>query len=171
MIFLRKLHYWIKDTTFSVLNFFHKRFFQFIPLQTFMYGCCGGAVAGFNIFVYFIAYNFVLKKELVQITDQLAISAHIGAFIIAFLITFPIGFYLNMFVVFPEANRRRRIHLLRYFIVVLMCIFLNYIFIKLFVEYFGLYPTPSALLTTIIVTLVSYVLQRFFSFKKKRESF
>ena len=151
-----------------MLSYFHNRFFDFIPLQTFMYGCCGGSVAGLNIFIYFITYNFILQKQLIQLTNTLAISAHISALIIAFLVTFPIGFYLNMFVVFPKANRRRRIHLFRYFTVVLMCLGLNYIFIKFFVDYCAFYPTPSALLTTVIVTLFSYLLQRTFSFGVKK---
>ncbi|WP_454045029.1 GtrA family protein [Chryseobacterium sp. Marseille-Q8038] len=68
------------------------------------------------------------------------------------------------------ANRqteKRRIHLFRYFLVVLLCILLNYIFIKFFVEELHFYPTPSALLTTILVSIFSYVLQQVFSFKKK----
>lgn len=169
MIFFRKLHYKIKDLTVQVLSYLHKHFFDFIPLQTFMYACCGGAVAALNIFIYFITYNYILGKTLLQITDQLAISAHIAAFLIAFICTFPLGFYFNLFVVFPEANRRRRIHLLRYFMVVLMCIFLNYIFIKIFVDYWAFYPTPSALLSTVIVTLFSYLLQRTFSFGRKKQ--
>jgi putative flippase GtrA len=44
-------------------------------------------------------------------------------------------------------------------------ILLNYIFLKLFVEYFGWYATFSKGITTIIVVIYSYVSQRYFSFK------
>ena len=42
---------------------------------------------------------------------------------------------------------------------------LNYIFLKLFVEYVGLDAVLSKVLTTVIVVIFSYVSQRYFSFK------
>lgn len=168
MDLLNKLHLQAKEIIVSILDFIHGTFFTFIPIKTFRYACCGGGVALFNIFIYFISYNFIFKKQIIQITEGIAITPHIGAFIVAFLITFPLGFYLNMYVVFnKEANRKRRIHLFRYFLVVLMCILLNYILIKFFVEEIHFFPTPSALLTTVLVSVFSYVLQQVFSFRKK----
>ena len=45
------------------------------------------------------------------------------------------------------------------------CIALNYIFIKLFVEKFGFYPTVAKLFTTFIVVTFSYLTQKKFTFK------
>jgi putative flippase GtrA len=168
MILLRKLHLKFKYLVVSLLDYIRRMFFNFIPVKTFRYICCGGGVAALNIFIYFISYNFIFKKDIIQICKSLAISPHIGAFIVAFLITFPLGFYLNMYVVFnQEANRKKRIHLFRYFLVVLLCILLNYISIKFFVEELHFYPTPSALLTTVLVSIFSFIFQQIFSFKKK----
>jgi putative flippase GtrA len=47
------------------------------------------------------------------------------------------------------------------------CVLLNYIFIKLFVEHFAIYPTVAKILTTMIVVCFSYLAQRKFTFKKK----
>jgi putative flippase GtrA len=55
--------------------------------------------------------------------------------------------------------------LFRYFVLVLVCIVLNYIFIRLFVEHFHLYPTISKIITTIIVVSFSYMTQKNFTFK------
>jgi putative flippase GtrA len=49
--------------------------------------------------------------------------------------------------------------------VVLGCLILNYIFLKLFVEVFGWYPTPSKLATTVFVVAFSYFMQKYFTFK------
>jgi putative flippase GtrA len=46
-----------------------------------------------------------------------------------------------------------------------VCIVLNYVLLKLFVEQFGWYPTPSMIITTGIVVLFSYLSQRHYSFK------
>jgi len=48
---------------------------------------------------------------------------------------------------------------------VIACIFLNYFFIKLFVEQFQIYPTVSKILTTVIIVTFSYLTQKHFTFK------
>lgn len=137
-----------------------------MPLQTYRYAACGGGNTAFNILLYFIAYNFVLQKSVLHL-GPIAISAHIAAFLIAFVVTFPIGFYLSMYVVFSGSHLRRRIQFLRYFLVAVACIMLNYVFLKLFVDVLGWYPTPSMILTTFFVVVFSYLSQRHFSFQKK----
>ncbi|TKB95153.1 GtrA family protein [Pedobacter cryophilus] len=160
-----KIHLRFKKLLLSIIDAFYPLFKKLLPLQTFRYAACGGGNTAFNIFIYFIAYNFILKKEILHL-PFVAISPHIAAFIIAFFITFPIGYYLNMFVVFEGSYLKKRIQLFRYFLVVLICILLNYVFLKLFVEKFGWYPTPSMIVTTGLVIIFSYFSQRNFSFKK-----
>jgi putative flippase GtrA len=73
-----------------------------------------------------------------------------------------------MYVVFHGSYLRRRIQLVRYFAVALACIFLNYFFLKLFVDVLGWFPTPSMILTAMIVVTFSYLSQKHFSFKKEK---
>ena len=163
---LHQTHQKFKSLLLQIIDAFYPLFKKIMPLQTFRYAACGGGNTALNIIIYFVSYNFVLKKEIFHL-PFVAISPHIAAFIIAFFITFPIGYYLNMFVVFDGSYLRKRIQLFRYFLVVLICIFLNYIFLKLFVERFEWYPTPSMIVTTAIVIVFSYLSQRNFSFKQK----
>jgi putative flippase GtrA len=162
---LNRLHQLLKSGILNIIDAFYPLFKKLMPLQTFRYAACGGGNTAFNIFIYFIAYNFILKKEILHL-PFVAISPHIAAFIIAFFITFPIGYYLNMFVVFEGSYLKKRIQLFRYFLVVIICILLNYVFLKLFVEKFGWYPTPSMIVTTGLVIIFSYFSQRNYSFKK-----
>src|SRR5690606_7025567 len=140
-----------------------------MPLQTFRYAACGGANTFLDIFVYFLSYNFILAKQVVY-TPLGAISPHIAAFLLAFAVSFPVGYLLNRFIVFPGSVLRGRVQLFRYFLLVVVCIALNYVFIKLFVEHFHIYPTVSKILTTVIVVSFSYVTQKNFTFKPDRES-
>lgn len=165
---LRKLHFSIRSSVLGVIDLLHGMFFRFIPIKQFRYAACGGGNQVLNIFIYFVTYNFILKKQIFYLSF-IAISPHIAAFLIAFAITFPIGFYLNLYVVFEGSYLKRRIQLFRYFMVALLCILLNYLFLKLFVEQFGWYPTPSAMITTLIVTLLSYLLQQYYSFRRERK--
>lgn len=164
-LLMRRLHYFFKAIILRGVDLFYPIFRRFMPLQTYRYAACGGGNTAFNIFLYFILYNFVLQKEVLYV-GPVAISAHIASFLMAFCVTFPIGFYLSMYVVFSGSYLRRRVQLLRYFIVAISCIFLNYILLKLFVDGFGLYPTPSMMLTAVVVIMFSYLSQRHFSFQK-----
>ncbi len=132
--------------------------------QTFRYIACGGGNTLMDIVIYFITYNFILQKQIVH-TSLISISPYIAAFIISFLITFPTGFFLMRNIVFPGSSLRGRVQLFRYFMLVVVCVVLNYIFIKLFVEEFHFYPTVAKICTTAIVISFSYLAQRNFTFK------
>jgi putative flippase GtrA len=154
----------LRELIINTIDFFHPPFRYFMDRKTFRYMACGGGNTLLDIFIYFISYNFVLKKEVIEL-PFVAISPHIGAFIIAFSVTFPIGFLLMRYVVFPDSTVRGRIQLVRYFLMVAVCILLNYVFLKLFVEQFHFYPTIAKILTTFIVVAFSYLSQRHFTFK------
>jgi len=46
----------------------------------------------------------------------------------------------------------------------------NYVFIKLFVERFNIYPTVAKMLTTIIVVSFSYLTQKHYTFKSQSKN-
>ena len=148
----------------SILDFFYTPFKRFIPLQTFRYLACGGGNTLLDIVTFFISYNYILKHQVVHL-GSFAISPHIMAFIIAFVVSFPTGFFLMRNVVFHDSTLHGRVQLFRYFLLVAVCVILNYIFIKLFVEQFHIFPTVSKILTTIIVVSFSYVTQKKFTFQ------
>ena len=164
---MQVIHRKIRSGILDVVDFFYPPFRRFMPLQTYRYAACGGSNTALNILIFFITHNFILKNKVLHI-GSMAISSHVAAFLIAFCITFPIGFYLSMFVVFQGSYLRKRIQLVRYFAVALVCIFLNYVLLKLFVDSWGLYPTPSLMLTAVIVITFSYLSQKHFSFKKEK---
>lgn len=161
---MRKLHEYLRGLILGVVDFFYPLFRRVMPLKTFRYAACGGFNTLLDISLFFISYNFILKKEVVHISF-LAIRPHIAAFLIGFCVTFPIGFYLSRYVVFQETSVGKRAQLKKYFLVVLACLFLNYGFLKLFVDVFGWYPTPSKLLTTVFVVAFSYLTQKNYTFK------
>jgi putative flippase GtrA len=165
---MRKAHHKIRSFIFGFLDIFYPLFRKFMPLQTFHYAACGGSNTLLSLFLYGFSYNFIFKRQIVHL-GFIALQPYIAALFVAFLITFPMGFYLSMYVVFQGSYLRRRVQLLRYFLVVISCMIINYLFLKLFVGVLGWYPTPSQILTTAIVICFSYLSQRHFSFKKERK--
>lgn len=162
MTFLQTTRHIIVGT----IDFFHKPFSRWISQHTFRYIACGGTNTVLDIILYFISYNFILDKTPVEI-GAITIAPHIAAFIMSFGVSFPLGFILSKYIVFPHSNLQGRVQLFRYAVLVGMCILLNYVFLKLFVEWCGWYPTPSKIITTALVAVFSYISQRNFTFKVK----
>lgn len=165
---MRGLHEYIQRIILWMVDIFYPLFRKLMPLQTFRYAACGGFNTCLDISLFFVCYNFILHKQPVHL-GFLTIGPHIASFLISFCITFPIGFYLSRYVVFQETSVRKREQLTKYLAVVLGCLFLNYIFLKLFVDVFHWYPTPSKLLTTVFVVAFSYFSQKNFTFKPAAE--
>ena len=138
-----------------------------MPLQTFRYAACGGSNTLLDIFMYWFSFHFILHEHDVHL-GFVTISPYIFSFIISFFVSFPTGFFLMRHVVFPESTLHGRIQLFRYFLLVIICILMNYVFIKLFVEQCHLYPTVAKVLTTIIVVGFSYLTQKNYTFRIER---
>ena len=150
-----------------VIDFFYPLFQRLLPLQTFRYAACGGFNTALDIVIFFVSYNFIYKKQIVHVYG-FAISPHIASFLAAFIITFPIGFYFSRYVVFTSSNLRGRVQLVRYLMLVMASIALNYMFIKFFVEQLNIYPTIAKMITTVIVVTFSYLTQKHFTFRTKK---
>jgi putative flippase GtrA len=157
----------VRHIVLSVIDFFHRPFERMINKQTFRYLACGGSNAVLNILIYWFTFNYVLKKQDLFI-GFLQITSHVAALGVAFVITFPLGFILSRYIVFPESALRGRVQLVRYLSLVGICIVLNYIFIKIFVEVCHFYPTLANILTNALVAVFSYVSQRAYTFKVKK---
>ena len=153
-----------KKHIISFIDFFYPPFSKIMPVQTFRYAACGGANTFLDILIFFVSYNFILHKEDLNL-GFFTFKPHVAAFIISFCVSFPTGFFLMRNVVFTQSSLHGRVQLFRYFILVCVCILLNYIFIKLFVEKFNIYPTLAKMLTTIIVVSFSYLTQKNYTFK------
>lgn len=163
------VHHWLRKNILTLVDFFYPPFRSFMPLQLFRYAVCGGGNMALAMLLYPIFYNFVFQKEIVHIPFT-AISAHIATLIANFFITFPIGFYLSLYVVFPGSYLKRRVQLLRYFFVAMLNLLLNYLLMKLFVDVFHWFPTPSYWLTVAVVVTFTYLVQRSFTFRKRKEA-
>ena len=148
----------------EIIDYFYSPFRRYIPLETFRYAATGGFNTLLDIFLYFICYNFILDKKIID-PQIVSISPYIAAFLIVFPITFFTGFLLAKYITFTNSDIRGRIQLIRYVLSVSGSIFLNYFFLKILVEFGGLWPTLAKIITTGIVVIYSYFVQKFYTFK------
>ena len=137
---------------------------RFVPQQIFRYGACGALNMSLDTLWYFVIYNFIVAKQFVDL-GFVTISPHILSLVIVFPITFFTGFWLNRHVAFRTTHIDSWRQMLRYLLTVIGAIIINYISMKFLVEHAHIWATPSKLLTTVISTVYSYLVGRFYTFK------
>jgi putative flippase GtrA len=164
---MKHIHHKIKNAIFSVLDIFYPLFKRFMPLQTYHYAACGGVNTLLSLSVYFVSYNYILHKQVLDL-GFIAFKPHIAALFMSFVVSLPVGFYLSMYVIFQGSYLKRRVQFFRYFIVIIFCMLIDYIGLKILVEYLGWYPTIAKLVNTIFIILFNYFSQRHFSFRVRK---
>lgn len=141
---------------------------RFVSRDIFGYALCGGANMALDTLWYFLLYHFVVCERFIDL-GVVVMSPHIASLCLVFPITFFTGFWLNRNVAFRVTHLRSRRQLWRYLLSVIGSIVINYVCMKLFVEYFAIWPTPSKMLTTVISVLYSFLMARYFTFTDVRE--
>jgi len=149
----------------SLIDFFYPPFRKYMTIQFFRYGVSGVANMIFDWVLYFLVYHFVLHQQMLRI-GFVPISSHIAALFITFPVTFLSGFLLQKYVTFTTSELRGRIQLFRYFLVLLANLLLNYLGLKILVEFVHIFPTPAKMIVTMFTTLFSYFSQKKYTFKK-----
>lgn len=165
-----KIGKYISEKITKCIDFFYTPFRTLMSEQLFRYAACGGGNLVLDWVLYFLIYNFVIGHELVYyqlpITNyQLCLTPHIATLCIVFPITLFTGFWLQKNVTFTTSGLKSYKQLLRYIFIVAINLAVNYFGLKLCVETFGWYPTPSKMLITLITVAISYFGQKYYSFR------
>jgi putative flippase GtrA len=101
-----------------------------------------------------------------HVFEGLVISSDVAAYIIAFCISFPIGFILSRHIVFPESNLHGRVQFFRYAMATASLILLTYVLIRVFAIALPMVRADISYIFIMVITAVlSYLSQRFFTFK------
>ena len=149
------------------LDYLYQPFNNFLPVDTFRYIVCGGINTGFEAVMYFILYNFIIQKKYISLL-HLTISPHIAAFLFVFPIAFFSGFLFSRYLIFKKSMLKGNVQFIRFGITILISLFIQYLFLKLFVDLLNFYPTPSKILTSAVVALFTFLSHKYFSFSSKK---
>ncbi len=170
-IYARKMNILAKNIT-KIIDFFYKPFEKWVPEQVFRYGMCGGGNLVLDWVLYFLIYNFVIGHENVNFQFSIlnfqfvqVITPHILTLCIVFPITLFTGFWLNRNVTFTQSSLHGARQLGRYILIVAVNLAINYFGLKLCVEVWGWYPTPSKMFITLVTVVISFFGQKYFSFR------
>jgi putative flippase GtrA len=162
--FMQKHIHNARDLVIAVIDFFYPPFRRLMPLQTFRYAASGGFNTLLGLTIYTISFEYILHRQILDL-GFIAFESYSAALFMSFCVNFPLGFFLMKFVVFSDSNIRGRVQLFRYFMLYLVCLFLNYGLLKLFVEGLHIYAVIAQIMTTCVIVLFSYLIQRYYTFK------
>ena len=157
----------------KIIDFLYWPFRTIMSEQLFRYAACGGGNLVLDWVLYFLIYNFVIGHDLVYFqlpltTYHLCLTPHIATLCIVFPITLLTGFWLQKYVTFTQSNLHGARQLTRYISIVALNLAINYFGLKLCVEVWGWYPTPSKIVITLITVVISYFGQKYYSFRVKK---
>jgi putative flippase GtrA len=132
--------------------------------QTFRYAVCGGVNLVLNWLLYALLYDVVLGFDYLDL-GVVYISRHIAALAITFPITLITGYLLQSRISFKGSPLGDKVSSVRYLVTTLGSLAINYVCLKIFVEWAGLYAPAAQVITSLITIVYSYLLQKFWTFR------
>ena len=153
-----------KTITRIIDTFYIGPFRRIMPLQTFRYAACGGSNLVLNWLVYALLYDVVLQFDFLNL-GVVYVSRHIAALAITLPITLLTGYLLQSRISFAGSPLGDKVSSLRYLITTLGSLAINYICLKVLVEWCGLYAPLAQVLTSLITIVYSYLLQKHWTFR------
>ncbi len=151
-----------------ILDFFYPLFSKFLSREVYYYLACGTINTLSDWFLYFIIYNYIVCKQMVDL-GVVVISAPIASLIIVTPLTFIIGFLLSKFITFKGSNVKTWKQLVRYALILAANFAISYLSMKILCEVCQIWATPSKMITTIFTTIFSYLMQKHYSFRFRKE--
>jgi putative flippase GtrA len=150
----------------KILDFFYPLIKRFFDKTTYYYAVCGVGNLVLSWILFFIFFQYVFKKHFFHLDFiNFTFSAYTLSSIACFLISFALGFVLMKYIVFTESGLKGRIQFFRYAVSAMISGMVSWGLLKIFIEVFDIFPSIANILASCLVVIVSYLLQRKFTFK------
>ncbi len=148
------------------LDLFYPIVSKIFDKTTYYYAACGTGNLVLSWILFFLFYQFVFEKKLWHISFiNFTFTPYTLSAFSCFIISFTLGFLMMKYVVFTQSELKGRIQLFRYGISAIITSSANLVLLKTFVEIFYFFPSLANVLSTCIVVVISYLIQRNFTFK------
>lgn len=151
----------LKKFILQLLNMFYPLIRKFIPFQVYAYLAVGAANTVLNIALFAVLY-------LAFTYTTLAVEA---ATVLSFSITVITGFWLSKNFAFTDARKEKKEthrQFRKYFLVSLQGQFSDYLITKGLIVFLLMNPVIAYFISTFIMLILNYFLQKYYTFKTKR---
>ncbi len=150
----------------KILDFFYPLVSRVLDKNTYYYAACGGGNLVLSWVLFFVFFQFLFQKQTLYIAWlDYTLSPYTLSSFLCFIIAFTIGFLLMKYVVFTKSELKGRIQLFRYGLSSLVTWVANWLILKTFIEILYIYPSIANIASSCIVVLISYLIQKNFTFK------
>ena len=150
----------------KILDLFYPLVSRLLDKTTYYYAACGGGNLILSWLLFFVFFQFLFQKKVFYIEYiNYSLSAYTLSSFLCFIIAFAVGFLLMKYVVFTRSELKGRIQLFRYGLTSLLTWFAHWVILKLFIEWLAFYPSIANVVSSCLVVLISYLLQKKFTFK------
>jgi putative flippase GtrA len=133
--------------------------------KVFRYFLSAGIATWVDIIVYFIAFNYIYRKEDIELFDSYVISAPTAALILSYTAGLLTNFFITKYIVFKESDLETYKQLFRYVLVALVVLFLNYVLMRFLIRQWNWYPTVARAFSAIAIGMFSFIVHKSFSFR------
>ena len=148
------------------LDLFYPLVSKLFDKTTYYYAACGAGNLVLSWVLFFLFYQFVFEKKLLFIRQiDFVFTPYTLSALMCFIISFSIGFMLMKYVVFTQSELKGRIQLFRYGLSAVVTSGANWVLLKSFIEIFEFYPSVANVISTCLIVVISYLIQRNFTFK------
>lgn len=138
-----------------------------MPIQTFRYFVMGASNTVLGLITFYIAFHYIFKEQKLHLGFY-AFEPYTASLGISFTVALIWGFFVMKYVVFDDSKIRGHVQFFRYLLVNLLNLSLNWVLLKLTIEFLNIYPTLAQLATATGLIIFSYFAQKHFTFKKDK---
>lgn len=158
----------IQHSILRLLKFFYPLVKKIMPFQVYAYLAVGAANTILNIILFAGCYSFFATSGITIAEIHLNKLAVEIATIISFAITVATGFWLSKNFAFTDASNEKKEKTKqfgKYFLVSLQGQFSDYLITKALIVFLLIKPIVAYFISTFIMLLLNYFLQKYFTFK------
>jgi putative flippase GtrA len=138
---------------------------KILQLKIVRYGMAAAIATAVDVAIYFIAFNYIFKKEDVHLLPFLVLGAPTVSLILSYSCGLITNFSISKYFVFTESDLRGHHQLMRYVMVAILILFLNYGFMSFLIKTLEWFPTIARAVSAVTVGFLSFVIHKSFSFK------
>jgi putative flippase GtrA len=154
------------------LDLFYPLFKKVMPFKVYAYLAVGAANTLFNIGLFTLFYLLIFHSTgLIVFGINLKILAVEIATIISFLLSVVTGFWLSKNFAFTDASNEKKEttkQFGKYFLVSLQGQFSDYLITKGLIIFLRIDPTIAYLISTFVMLVLNFFLQKYYTFKSKK---